>query len=66
MPKGGYLAAATAAAASSALLISGTMTPTAPASSARPMGVGLFASTRTIPTVDGDESMAVSPATIPE
>ena len=48
-------------AASSAVSTSGTMTPAAPASSALPIGVGSFASTRTRPTevwpgVDGDQA----------
>ena len=54
-------AAATARAASSAVSTSGTITPAAPASSARPIGVGSLASTRTMPTaepagVDGGQS----------
>ena len=49
-PAGGYFAACTARVTSSELSTSGTITPAAPASSARPIGVGWFASTRTRPT----------------
>ena len=65
-PMGGYLAAATAAAASSAVLTSGTMTPTAPASRALPMAVRLLSSTRTMPTAVCPASMAMSPFSTPE
>ncbi len=46
-PRGGYMAALTAASASSAELIRGTMTPVAPASRHHPMVDGSFAGTRT-------------------
>ena len=64
-PSGGYRAASTARAASAALSTSGTITPDAPASSARPMGVGSLASTRTRPTDAPPASMAVSDANRP-
>jgi len=59
------VAADIALAASWAVLISGTMMPAAPASSARPIAVGLFSSIRTSPTGPWAASMAVSPATMP-
>ena len=64
-PIGGYLADATAAAASSAELTSGTMTPAAPASSALPIGVGSLASTRTIRRALGGVD-GLRPASMPE
>ena len=66
MPTGGYRLAETAFVASSAVLTRGTITPAAPASSARPIGVASFAATRTIPTARPPASMAVSAASIPE
>ncbi|MNR66082.1 hypothetical protein D3C85_1893990 [compost metagenome] len=63
---GGYFAAATAAAASAAVFTRGTITPTAPASSALPMAVRLLSSTRTMPTAVCPASMAMSPFSIPE
>lgn len=65
-PAGGYVAPQRPRAASSAVFTSGTITPAAPASSARPIGVGSFDSTRIMPTVEPEASMAVSPATMPE
>jgi hypothetical protein len=65
-PSGGYFALATAAAASSAVSTSGTMTPTAPASSALPIAVTSFASTRTSPTEVWPASIASRPVIMPE
>ena len=53
------------AAASSAVLTSGTMMPAAPASRAWPMRNGSLAPTRTMPTDSPPASMAVMPARMP-
>ncbi len=65
-PAGGYRHAATAAAACSAVLTSGTITPRAPASSTRPIPAGSSGSTRTIPAAPVPAAAtAVSPYRMP-
>jgi hypothetical protein len=64
-PSGGYRTDDTAAAASAAVSISGTITPHAPASSARPMGVMSLAATRTRPTDPPAASIACNEPSSP-
>jgi hypothetical protein len=64
-PCGGYFALRTADAASSAVSTSGTMMPAAPASSALPIGVMSFASTRTRPAEVCPASIASRPVIMP-
>ena len=66
-PRGGYRHAATAASASSGVSTSGTITPSAPASSTRPIAAGSLRDTRTtlgIPAASSGRSSCPASASL--